>query len=233
MRFVSVVVLGFPCFWLSATTLQAIPILSIDLDRATAGIQSTLAVQPGAPFTIDVVYTGDGVATFDTVILDVAFNDAGSILALGAGLTPGAPTAGTLAGTAPLLALDVFGGAPVAPGGALTPDFIPIAPGFSGGMGGVGLLSAGLPFPTVGAGTSIDMFSLTFSAAASGTSTISALGFPPGAGLELALAGSPVPTALATGSVSVSAVPEPGTMLLLGSGVAALAACRRRGKVSV
>lgn len=163
---------------------------------------------------------------FNTVILNVAFNDTGQVLGLGPGLTPGVPTAGALVGTAPVLALDVFGLAPVAPGGALTPDLFPLAPGFAGGIGGVGLASAGLPFPVVGAGVEVNLFSLTFVAAAPGKSTILPTEFPFGAGLELALAAVPVPVTLASGAVNV--VPEPSTLVLLALSLVGFALWQRR-----
>ena len=67
-----------------ATTASAIavPIISIDLDPGTAGIQSTLTVAPGSSFTIDMVLTGDGVTLFDTFAFAADFNDLGPILGL-------------------------------------------------------------------------------------------------------------------------------------------------------
>ena len=164
------------------------PIISIDLNPGMAGIQTTLTVDPGDTFTIDVVITGDGVMGFDSAAFDVAFNDLGAVLGLAGGT--GMPTAGALAGTAPGFfgltlpgeALDIFGlGVPaVAPGGALGTDAFPVLAGFAGGIRGVGLLAPGPgpgfplggPFPTIGLGTTIGFFSLTFDALAAGTSTV-------------------------------------------------------------
>lgn len=204
---------------LSVAPAAAIPVISIDMDPSVLGIQNSLTVDPGNTFTVDVVFTGDGLSAFDTIVLDVAFNDTGSQLAWASG-----PTAGTLAGTAPFLALDVFGGFATFPGNALTTALIPVSPGYTAGIGGVGLASIVMPFPVVGAGTTIDIFDLTFQATAPGTTTISALGFP--MGFELALGGAPVPTLLAPGNAVVT--PEPATMFLLGTGIIGLAGLRKK-----
>ena len=214
------------------TTLHAIPIISVDLDPGMAGVQSTHTVNPGDIFTIDVWLTGDGTSAFDSVGLDVAFNDLGAVLGLGPGLTPGAPTAGSLAATSPTT-VDVFGGfVPVTTGSPLTPDFFPFAPGFAGGFGGLGMTSLAFPFPTVGAGVDIGIFSLTFRALTPGTTTLLATGFPFGTGSELALASIPVLTTLAPSTITVASagVPEPATLFLFVSGLAALVGARRAGK---
>lgn len=52
-------------FFAGLTTAVAQPVISVDLAPLTPGIQSTLTVEPGDTFTIDVVVTGDNVATFD------------------------------------------------------------------------------------------------------------------------------------------------------------------------
>ena len=224
------------------TTASAISVISIDLDPTTAGIQSTLGVILGSSFTIDVVITGDGVMGFDTIAFDVAFNDLGAVLGLTGGT--GSPTAGALAGTAPGLfpvtlpgeALDAFGGAAVAPGGSLTSDLFPLAAGFAGGIGGVGLLSPGPgfpigggPFPTIGSGATIPVFSLTLLAMGPGTSTV----LPStGGGLGgLAFFGGPVPFTTASGTVTVtspSAVPVPAAIWLFGTGILGLIGFSKR-----
>ena len=222
------------------TPALAVPVISIDLDPGTGGIQTALTVDPGDSFTIDVVVTGDGVTAFDLAAFDVAFNDLGAVLGLGGGT--GMPTAGALAGTAPGFipltvpgeALDLPGGGiPVAPGGPLVPDFFPLAPGFAGGFGGVALLSPGPgpgfpdggPFPTIGAGVDVTFFSLTFDALAPGTSTV----LPStGGGGGLEFFGGAVQFNVASATVTVT--PEPSTMLLLGSGLAGLGFFRIRSK---
>ena len=73
-------------------TAQGTPTLAIDLDPSMGGIQWTLSVTAGTSFGVDVVYIGDGLPSslFDTVLIDVVFNDMGSVLGLG---SPN-PTAG-------------------------------------------------------------------------------------------------------------------------------------------
>lgn len=219
---------------LRATTASAVPVVSIDLDPGTAGIQTTRTVDPGEVFSIDVVYTGDGVAVFDFFAFDVVFNDLGAgVLGLSGGT--GLPTAGTIAGTAPFLALDVFSAGIVVPGSALTPSGVPFPPPapFTAQSDGLGILSIVLPFGgVVGAGVTIDLFSLTLVGGAVGMSTVlPSDGFPLG-GLALAGLAVPVlvPSDLASGTVNV--VPEPGTLLLLSSGIAGLAVLRRSKKTA-
>ena len=110
-----------------ATATAAITTVAIDLDPNTLGIQSTLVVDPGDSFTIDVVLTGDGVATIDAFAFAADFNDLGAVLGLG-----GMHTAGTIAGLAPLSALDAFTAGPVVPTSPLMPSGFPfpITPGF-------------------------------------------------------------------------------------------------------
>ncbi len=202
-------------------------VISIDLDPLTAGIQSTLSVVTGSSFTIDVVYTGDGVATFDTFAFATDFNDLGAVLGLAGGT--GSPTAGSIAVTAPVAALDAFSAAAVAHGSALTPSGVPfpITPGFAASSDGVGILSIVLPFGggiPIGAGVTVDLFSLTLDALMPGMSTVvpSAGVIPPPLG-GLALAGLPVPFTLASGSVTVTAIPLPAAFPLFAAALAGLA----------
>lgn len=115
----------------------ATPVIAVDLDTTVAGIQATRTVAPGNELSVDIVYTGDGVALFDTFTLDFVFNDAGTVLSL----TAEQPTAGPIADTAPTLALDVFGASPVTSGDALTIDSFLVPLGFEDGLGGVGIAS--------------------------------------------------------------------------------------------
>ncbi len=212
------------CFTLSGTA-SAIPVISVDLDIGTPGLQATRTVDPGDPFAVDILYTGDGAAIFDTFTLDVVFNDAGNALSLASEN----PTAGAIADTAPIFALDVFGGSPVTSGTALTTDSFQVPLGFNDGLGGVGMSSlGGTPFPLVGNGETIDLFRLNLIAGSGGTSTVATTGFPFGANAELALAGAPLPVTLQSGSVSV--IPLPPALWLFATGLLTLLGTGRRAK---
>ncbi|MCH7916254.1 MAG: PEP-CTERM sorting domain-containing protein [Deltaproteobacteria bacterium] len=204
------------------------------MDPGTAGIQTILTVDPGDVFTIDVVYTGDGTAVFDTFAFDVVFNDLGAVLGLAGGT--GSPTAGSIAGTVPSpLIADLFGAAFVVPGLPLTPSGLPfpIPAPFTAGSDGLGMQAFGSPFTDgpIGAGVTIDLFSLTFDALAPGMSTVDpsvGSGFPLG-GLAFTpgFFQDPVSVLFSVAGGTVTVTPEPGTLLLLGSGLAGLAALRR------
>ncbi len=204
---------------------SATPVISVDLDTSTPGIQATRTLDPGDPFAVDILYTGDGQAVFDTFSLDVVFNDAGSVLSLASEN----PIAGLIADTAPTLALDVFGGSPVTSGNALTVDSFQVPLGFDEGLGGVGISSVGgTPFSLVGDGETIGLFRLNLNAAFAGTSTVAITGFPFGADAELALAGAPVPVTLQSATVNV--VPLPPTLWLFAAGLLTLFGAGRRAK---
>lgn len=209
-----------------ASQSNAAPVISVDLDLGTAGIQSTRTVGLGTTFTVGVLLSDDGVGAptpvgFDTVVLETLFNDSGAVLALG----PTGPVAGALAGLTGT-SFDFFGGfVPVAPGGSLGVglSFAGAFPAFASGSGVTGML--GVPTYSVGPGPAVSIFTIDFTAVAKGTSSVLALGSPPGSP-ELALTGAPIFATTVAGVVTV--VPEPGTLLLLGSGLAGLLLAGRR-----
>ena len=200
------------------TNASAIPVLSVDLDPTMPGIQTTLNVLAGSSFTLDLVLTGDGSSLFDAFAFAADFNSSGAVLG-GTGMA----TAGTIAGTAPVAALDVFTAGPAAPGVLLTPSGVPfpVTPGFMASSDGFGILSIVLSFAgPIPAGTTIDLFSLTLDALTPGTSRVI---LSPGGGLGgLAFAGVSVPFISASGSVTVSAIPLPAALPLYGVGIAVL-----------
>ena len=128
----------------SVGSALAVPTIAIDLDPGTLGIQSTLSVTAGTSFTADVWFLGSGGAgfLFDAFAFAADFNDAGAVLGLAGGT--GSPTAGSVAATAPIFALDTFTGGAVVPGSPLTTSFagtgmaFPLTAGFTGSSDGVG-----------------------------------------------------------------------------------------------
>jgi len=205
---------------LASTPAWAVPTLSIDLDTGSPGIQSTRTTAVGDSIDIAVVLTGDGVTVFDTTIFDLAFNSGSAVIALAPG---GAPTAGELADQAPLLALDAFGGIPIASGSPL----IPHDPLATNSLGGIGMQSLGLVFPLVGSGVDTRVALMTFDALAAGPTALD-LGTVTSPDFVLALNGVGLQVELQSASLIVrsGAAPEPGTLLI--ALAAALACVRRR-----
>lgn len=79
MRILICIIFGMAVMF-KVVTASAIPTISVDLDPGTMGIQTSLTVKPGDSFTVNVVYTGDGITTFDTFMFDTLFNDLGAVL---------------------------------------------------------------------------------------------------------------------------------------------------------
>jgi len=203
--------------------VSAAPVIAVDLDTNVLGIQATRTIDPGDQFSVDIVYTGDGDAVFDTFALDVVFNDVGMVLSL----TSENPIAGPIADTAPTLALNLFSASPVVSGDALAIDNFLVPLGYDDGLGGIGISSVGgTPFPLVGDGETIGLFRLSLSAASQGTSTVASTGFPFGANAELALAGAPVPVTLQRATMTV--VPLPPALWLFATGLLTLLRAKRR-----
>lgn len=205
-------------------TASAVPIVSIDMDPGTAGIQNSLNVLLGSSFDVSVVITGDGTSAFETAVLEVAFSGAGPVL----GLAAGSRVAGDLAILAPVFAADASTGLLAAPGSALG-ELTPPSPTTSGLAG---LISAALPFGLNVPGQTAELFRLTFDALSVGSSQLSA-----SAGLlgGLALAGTALTFDTQSGTVSVTdpgagptPAPEPSVLMLLSTGLLSLVWSRRR-----
>ncbi|MHB8764511.1 MAG: PEP-CTERM sorting domain-containing protein [Deferrisomatales bacterium] len=210
------------------------PIISVDLNPGRLGIPAERTVFLGQTFSVALVFTGDGLAAFDTFAFDVGFNDAGAVLALAAGTEN--PVAGAVAGTAPLEALDIFGLVPVVEGGALTAFAADVPASFGGNTGALGIQSFALPFNSepFGVGQFINLLSLMFVANDLGTSTVAGSAVPdlgsPVLALTVGFDQLEVPVRLHSALVTVvepppTVIPEPGTLALLGTGLVLL--CRR------
>jgi hypothetical protein len=198
----------------------AVPILAIDLDPVTPGIQSLRTVSLGASVDVEVVYTGDGTSTFDAVSLDVFFNSGGPVA------SPGSPEVRDIALHPNVF--DTFSFAlpppPLVPGDALVSLF---SVG-STSLGGVGIYTTETSFPVFGAGFDVSLFRTSFLAIAVGTTAISVDTIFPGDFL-LALDNLPVAVQLAGADLNVrsTAVPEPASLSLILLGGLALCARKR------
>ena len=213
--FTSILAVGF------AVHANAAPVLGLDMDPGTPGIQSTLSVPEGSPLTVNLVAFDDGTPVTPILVDAVAVEM-------------------TLAGTGGV----GFGGATVGPFGLAmgaidAVDFIPV---------GIDPTLAGLPTPTPGSlglfsyfgaptllsistlatalvADSFDVvMSFSFSAVTAGTVSMFTPGSPPGSELLFAGAGGPLFPAMmppATLTITSSAppppppgIPEPGTLFL-------------------
>ena len=229
---------------LTSLTLHAAPFFTdVDLDPVMPGIQGTLTVSLGSTFTVLVVIGETSPpplgSPFDTVYLDVLFNDAGPVLGLAPGPVPGLPSAGVLAamGGAPPV-IDYVSGAPIVPGGLMTtgPSGA-LGPPFTSGLGGVGLYDPSA-FPGFPVGGPVDVFGVTFTALAPGTSTVFVPGAFPGTG-DIFIGGTPgtfPPTGTPVGGAGstfyfsgvVTVIPLPTAWLLFSSAVFGVGLMRRK-----
>ena len=211
----------------NAPAALALPLISVDLDPATPGIQSTLTVDAGTSFTLDIVLTGDG-SGVDTAVFDTIFNDIGAVLGLSGG--SGAPTTGSAA-TLGFGAFDHYGGVQVGPGAPLAtgPDFT-LPPGFAAQSGAHGLNIFGAPAIS----GEFSLFSLTFDALIPGSSDIAPSA---GAGLlagegGLGFFGTSVAFTSAGATVTVNdtgvVIPEPSILALFALGLLGLSGLSRR-----
>lgn len=183
-----VAVLGF---W--GSVAWAVPIVSIDLDPDTAGIQSVRSVIPPTSFSVDVVISGvDVLETLNAFELDVAFDPAI--------LDPTSVVSGGFL-LAPVFTVQMVLG-------ALEVEFAEVTL-LPFGASGSGVLAT-IGFDVIGVGTSVlDLNDVILSAPF---------------GVEI------TPVTLNDGELN--AIPEPATILLFGTGLAALVGWRYRKSVN-
>lgn len=235
-------VLFLAIFYLGRHIALAAPVINVDLEPGTPGIQLSKTVALGSgPFPVDIVITDDGVAPtpvfIDGILLEVSFNDAVGILAFGGVVTTSTgvsafPALQTTAG--PGLILDAFVGPP-----PLGPATAPLglgasapAPTFTAGTGAFGMVNGGAPgmVPPLTMGVDAGMVagpatavvaSTTFSPAALGSTMLVAdgafIGVPPfGYGTPVVYPAPGTGVAGISPTSMVTVVPEPSAMLFLG-----------------
>jgi hypothetical protein len=189
--------------------------LSIDLDTAAPGIQDTTTILPGSVRSASIVFTGDNTYQFDTFAFNVLINQPHFYNPV---VSINNPTAGEMANRAPLMALDIFNASQIAPGQLLAEGNMPLPLGYDSGLGGVGISSVGgLPFTLTEQNESIDLLTFELAGGHVGSSDLELSGYPYWTGVELSLAGEPVPVSLQSASVTV--VPIPTTVWLFLSGI--------------
>ena len=200
---------------------DASPIIEVDVDTGVPGTQFFRTVTVGTTFSVEVRILDIGgppsPVVFDLISLEVGFNDAGLVLGPG----PTGPIAGALAGLGPGT-LDLIAIGPIAPGSPLATGASSVVAPLSG-SGEIAML-----FPlgvAVAPGPGVSVFTLDFTALMPGTSIIFAAGTPPGSP-EVSIGGMGISAGFGPGQITV--VPEPGTLMLFGSGLAGLALVRRR-----
>jgi len=215
---------------LGSSPAWAVPTLSFDLDTTTPGIQGSRNVLVGDNFNVAVLLSGyDATTPIDTVSFDVNYNSGAAVLTGIGGPKAGALVDMTTTQTWDNIALsfaDINEAGPLstpAPGSTLD---LGVAPGYLAHFGYFSYSSVTDPFSLVGSNP-ITVALFNFTANALGTSSLLMATNRD----ALAFQGLPVNASLSSGQinvVAVSAVPEPGILLLFGAGLIGLGVSRSR-----
>lgn len=223
-------------------TANATPIIGLDMDIGTAGIQSTLSVTEGDTFSFDLVAFDDGIPT-SPILIDAVAVDLFSFPVTGSATFGGATAGGFAASMGPpgLGPVDVGDGIPTGIDPTLSALPIPPLPSSLGTFSYFGtpaLLSISSLATAMVADTFDVLMSFEFTAISAGDVFFDISGFPPGS--ELSFAGSPTggplfPALLPSTTLSIMSVtpppppsvPEPGTILLLALGLSGLIARKK------